>query len=164
MGARIYAAITGSFLSVDPVYGGNANAYGYPADPVNSFDLNGLDRVYRRRLDCGILELTLSRSHGGNGWHLHIQISESPFLITHAYFAVEVFNITTGRFYIRRPQAMSLFGSNRMDVDMSIRGRYADNLYIEVYALDFGWSFEWPWGPEFQAAYGWGYVTSAYKG
>jgi len=42
MGVRLYNPVTGRFLSVDPVYGGNLNAYEYAhADPINRFDLNG---------------------------------------------------------------------------------------------------------------------------
>ena len=41
MGARPYQPVLARFLSVDPVEGGNANDCGYPADPVNSFDLDG---------------------------------------------------------------------------------------------------------------------------
>ena len=41
MGVRLYSPIIGRFLSTDPVYGGNANTYTYPVDPVNSFDLDG---------------------------------------------------------------------------------------------------------------------------
>jgi hypothetical protein len=41
MGVRLYNPVTGRFLSVDPVHGGNENAYVYPTDPINKFDLNG---------------------------------------------------------------------------------------------------------------------------
>ncbi|MEU0158339.1 DNRLRE domain-containing protein [Streptomyces sp. NPDC006261] len=41
MGVRLYDPGTGRFLSTDPVHGGGANAYGYPADPVNLYDLDG---------------------------------------------------------------------------------------------------------------------------
>lgn len=49
MGVRLYNPATGRFLQVDPVYGGNDNAYTYPSDPVNAFDLDG--RVVCR--SCG---------------------------------------------------------------------------------------------------------------
>jgi len=42
MGARVYNRTTGQFTSVDPIYGGNATAYGYPVDPINKVDLDGL--------------------------------------------------------------------------------------------------------------------------
>jgi len=42
MGARLYNSATGTFTSVDPVFGGNTTDYAYPQDPVNGYDLTGL--------------------------------------------------------------------------------------------------------------------------
>jgi RHS repeat-associated protein len=41
MGARAYIPVIGRFSSPDPVANGNANAYVYPQDPINSNDLTG---------------------------------------------------------------------------------------------------------------------------
>ena len=41
MGVRFYNRVTGAFTSLDPEAGGNATAYNYPTDPINSFDLDG---------------------------------------------------------------------------------------------------------------------------
>ena len=41
MGDRLYNPATGRFTATDPVAGGNDNAYTYPGDPINGYDLNG---------------------------------------------------------------------------------------------------------------------------
>ncbi|MDQ0990755.1 RHS repeat-associated protein [Streptomyces sp. V3I7] len=46
MGVRLYNPDTGRFLSVDPIYGGNENAYEYcGGDPIGCTDLTGKLRV-----------------------------------------------------------------------------------------------------------------------
>ena len=42
MGVRLYNPGTGRFLSADPICGGNANAYTFPLNPVDGYDLGGM--------------------------------------------------------------------------------------------------------------------------
>ncbi len=50
MGVRLYNPATGRFLSMDPVYGGNLNAYEYAhADPLNRFDLDGKRNWFKKQ-------------------------------------------------------------------------------------------------------------------
>ncbi|MFJ9315332.1 DNRLRE domain-containing protein [Pimelobacter simplex] len=41
VGARLYNPVTGSFMTIDPILGGNATRYSYPEDPINQLDVSG---------------------------------------------------------------------------------------------------------------------------
>ncbi|GGZ03478.1 DNRLRE domain-containing protein [Streptomyces poonensis] len=65
MGQRLYDPTTGRFLSVDPVYGAGPNAYGYPTDPVNKYDLDGrkpIKKYNKTGFSCGWTTCTLKLS------------------------------------------------------------------------------------------------------
>ncbi|WP_307782763.1 RHS repeat-associated core domain-containing protein [Tenggerimyces flavus] len=70
MGVRLYAPQLGRFLQTDPVPGGNLNAYSYPLDPANEYDLDGKRRKRWRdyRFASRILGRAAwfyARMHGG---------------------------------------------------------------------------------------------------
>jgi RHS repeat-associated protein len=67
MGARLYNPATGLFTSMDPVVGGNANGYTYPADPTNAYDLDGRQTI---RGNKGRAWLYVQKEH--SRWWIYI--------------------------------------------------------------------------------------------
>ncbi|MER5311616.1 RHS repeat-associated core domain-containing protein, partial [Streptomyces sp. NPDC002773] len=65
MGARLYNPQTGRFLSSDPVFGGNANAYDYcMGDPVNCTDLTGMYSISGLLPEAAVCALYIWRCGG----------------------------------------------------------------------------------------------------
>lgn len=60
MGVRYFNPVTGRFLQTDPVYGGGANAYAYPTDPINMMDIDGM--MWKWVLERGINNLAFLAS------------------------------------------------------------------------------------------------------
>lgn len=71
MGARLYNGVTGQFTSPDPVFGGGDTAYGYPTDPINGFDLDGLhwySRAWRKTKSYASSSWSSARSYASSAW------------------------------------------------------------------------------------------------
>ncbi|MFF7159356.1 RHS repeat-associated core domain-containing protein [Streptomyces sp. NPDC008139] len=56
MGVRLYDPTSGRFLQNDPVADGSPNRYGYPADPLTMYDLNGQSWLGKMRKAWKILK------------------------------------------------------------------------------------------------------------
>ncbi len=96
MGARQYVPALGRFLSIDPMPGGNADAFNYPDDPVNRADVDGRIMTCGSRAACtavakrmirhdriivGFAKVygVLTASQLAAGWGAILKTIESPF-------------------------------------------------------------------------------------
>ncbi len=118
MGARVYDPGTGRFLQVDPIVGGNANAYDYcSGDPSSCVDVTGHGGCIFFRLICGYV-----RNYSGRTMHAAFLGSGSSWC-QYRYFGFggwgglrcQLRTVANGRIlggnYGRRP------GEPRLDVD-----------------------------------------------
>jgi RHS repeat-associated protein len=75
MGARLYIPALGRFSSPDPIEGGVDNAYTYPLDPVNLFDLTGNFAFALPALLLPALELGGANFWNPVGWTVAIALT-----------------------------------------------------------------------------------------
>lgn len=64
MGARVYNPSTGLFTSGDPIYGGNANPYTYPSNPMTNSDTSGENGCPWWNLGCDLVHAVSHAVHG----------------------------------------------------------------------------------------------------
>lgn len=77
MGVRLYNPQTGRFLSVDSIPGGNANAYAYPCNPINDFDLDGKRKESRWNKLKRLAKEALACASLGSSWACGVAIKMS---------------------------------------------------------------------------------------
>ncbi|MEU3322267.1 DNRLRE domain-containing protein [Streptomyces sp. NPDC006785] len=118
MGVRLYNSATGRFLSVDPVYGGNRNAYEYSsADPVNRYDLDGRWHKWRTRYHYWGKAKGHSWSfwRWKSGWHVGVSV----YVYLNRKYTRKV-SRTPGIFFPIAGVAASNFGSTHVKVVNSL--------------------------------------------
>ena len=123
MGARLYNPVTATFLSIDPVHGGNANTYGYPTNPLTDTDLDGRNtprprgywHVYYKWVTKAIFR-TGDGTEGirfGFGWAWNGAVRLRMFAGSNVF---GTFSVETNMNYDRRTCATSPYGSRECDL------------------------------------------------
>ncbi|WP_079025030.1 DNRLRE domain-containing protein [Streptomyces leeuwenhoekii] len=104
MGVRVYDPATGRFLQTDPVYGGNTNAYVYPADPIGQVDTSGELSYRNQKKSTKNYTLGISRNCSGKSkcsltWYVKLKA------IWKKYGALKfVYSIVLPGYYARKNQ------------------------------------------------------------